>query len=55
LSYLATLFVFLMITILIGVRWNLGVVLICMSLMAKDIKPFLSCVYWPFVLLRTVY
>jgi hypothetical protein len=30
------LFIFLIITILIGVRWNPNVVLICISLMTKD-------------------
>jgi hypothetical protein len=37
------------------VRWNLSVVLIFISLMAKDVTHF-SCVYWPFVFLfRTVH
>lgn len=29
-------FFFLIMTILIGSRWNLGIVLVCVSLMAKD-------------------
>jgi hypothetical protein len=36
--------VFWMTTILTGVRWNLSVTLICISLIAKDIEYFL-CIY----------
>jgi membrane-anchored protein YejM (alkaline phosphatase superfamily) len=39
------LFVFLMTAILTGVRWNLNVALICISLMAKDVEYFLLCIY----------
>jgi hypothetical protein len=47
--------VFLMLTILTGVRWNLSVVLIYISFMARDGEQF-SCVFWPFefLLLKNV-
>ena len=35
--------VFLILAILTGVRWNLRIVLICISLMTKDIEHFLKC------------
>jgi hypothetical protein len=40
---LTSLFVILVIVILIGVRWNLSVVLICISFVAKDAELFLIC------------
>jgi hypothetical protein len=37
----------LMMAILIGVRWNLSVVLVCISFMAREGEHFFMC-FWPF-------
>jgi hypothetical protein len=38
--------VFLITDIVIGVGWNFNIILICISLIAKDVEYF-SCIYWP--------
>jgi hypothetical protein len=45
--------VFLMLTILIGVRWNLSVILICFSFMAMDAEHLFMC-FWPKMILLEV-
>jgi hypothetical protein len=49
-SYQHLLFVFLLTVILTGVRWNLSVILVCISFMSKDLS-ISSCIYWPLILL----
>jgi hypothetical protein len=47
------LLVFLVVATLTRARWNLSVVLTCISFVVKGVEHF--CIYWPFVLLwRTV-
>jgi hypothetical protein len=43
------LFLFLMIAIATGIKWNLIVAVICISFVAKNVE-ISSSVYWPFVL-----
>jgi hypothetical protein len=40
--------VFLMMAILTGVKWNLSVVLICISFMARDGEHFIMVFFLPF-------
>jgi hypothetical protein len=43
-KHLLVVVVFLMITILAGMRWNLNVVLIWISFMASDVERFFMCI-----------
>jgi hypothetical protein len=41
------LFVFLVVALLTGVRWNLNMVLVSFSIMTRDVEHFFMC-WWPF-------
>lgn len=56
-QHLLLLFIFLVIAILLGVKWYLIMALICVSLMTNDDEDFFFSAYWLFVhpLWRNVY